>query len=68
MPVEAFNFVAGVLDKSGIFISVISQIELLGFRFPSFEEQIATEDFVIDSNILELDNEIVNKTIEIQKK
>ncbi len=47
-------------------LSVINQIELLGFK--ADPDEIKTiEDFVAEMNVLPLSYEIVNKTIELRK-
>lgn len=47
-------------------ISVITTIEILGFKAPPDDEAL-TLDFVNASTIVELDSEIVKKTIDIRK-
>lgn len=56
------------IDHSGIAFSVITQIELLGFRFPSNVEQVATELFVNDALILALDERVVASAILIRRQ
>jgi predicted nucleic acid-binding protein len=51
----------------GCNLSVISQIELLGYYFPTIDVEAKTEKFVKQCTILPLDNEIVNKTIELRR-
>ncbi len=52
---------------AGINLSVITKIELLGFAFPTNEVQVKTEKFISKSAILPLDDEIVEKTIELRR-
>jgi predicted nucleic acid-binding protein len=52
---------------NGSNLSVITKIEILGFAFPTNEIQAKTERFIINSNILPLNDEIVEKTIEIRR-
>ncbi len=48
-------------------ISVITKIEILGFETTSESTQLL-ESFVLDSLVLGLSDEIVDKTIEIRKR
>ena len=52
---------------NGSNLSVITKIEILGFAFPTNEIQAKTERFITNSNILPLNDEIVEKTIEIRR-
>lgn len=65
---SAYEFVSAILDTQGIRISVVTQIELLGFRFPSDEEKTATESLVNDAMILTLNEAVVLKTIAIRRQ
>jgi predicted nucleic acid-binding protein len=49
-------------------ISVITKMETLGFNFLSAFEQESMETFINYSEIQNLNNEIVNKTIELRKQ
>lgn len=51
----------------GLNLSMITKIELLGFAFPTHEVQAKTERFISKSAILPLDDEIVEKTIELRR-
>ena len=51
----------------GFNISVISQIELLGYDFSTIDIKSKTEKFVNQCIILPLDNEVVAKTIELRR-
>lgn len=51
----------------GLNLSIITKIELLGFAFPTSEVQDKTERFISKSTILPLDDEIVEKTIELRR-
>jgi len=57
------NTIAEIIDEE-INISLITKIELLGFS--SVEQNL--EDFVSCANVLALNDEIVNKTIELRRK
>lgn len=48
-------------------ISVINRIELLGFKGISANESAALNSFISNSNIIDLDEEIILKTIQIRK-
>lgn len=48
-------------------VSVITKMEVLGYRAPSDEERLKYEGFLADTLINNRNEEIVNKTIEIRK-
>jgi hypothetical protein len=48
-------------------LSIISKIEILGFN-SSIEVNKILLDFISDSNIYQLNNEVVEKTIELRKR
>src|ERR1035437_8058385 len=48
-------------------ISIISKMETLGYNFKTMTEQYKMEGFINGSNILEINNDVVNKTITIRK-
>ena len=52
---------------SGFNLSVVSQIELLGYNFPTSEVKSITEKFINQCTILPLDNAVVAKTIELRR-
>lgn len=51
----------------GVFLSVISEIELLGWQFPSVETETIMETFINDCIIVKLSRNVVLKAIEIRK-
>jgi predicted nucleic acid-binding protein len=53
---------------TGFNLSVITQIELLGFAFPTDEVKAKTEKLVAQCTVYTLDNQIVAKTIELRQK
>ena len=53
--------------SSGFNLSVISKIELLGYAFPTIEEKEQAESFIKASTIFALNDDIVDKTIELRK-
>jgi tRNA(fMet)-specific endonuclease VapC len=74
----AIYFLDGNLTPSGIIflqplinqeinISVITKIELLGWNFPNSSKSEIHNEFVTQSNVFPLDDEIVEKTIEIRR-
>lgn len=66
LPKPSMQFVSGIVDEKSC-ISVITKIEALGFNFQSAKEQNTIEFFISGSTVLDIDNEIVEKTIEIRK-
>ena len=67
LPQKARDFMKEVLNEDGSYISVITKIELLGWLAASSEKIRDVEDFVQDSEILQLTDVIVDKTIEIRR-
>ena len=65
-PKPVMQFLSRIVDDNPC-ISVITKIEALGFDFPSANEQNAMETFIAGSTVVDIDNDIVNKTIEIRK-
>ena len=65
---NGFHLVGAAIDSKEVAISVVSQMELLGFAFPSPEEEGITEQFVADINILSLTDSIVRQTIAVRKE
>ena len=59
-------FLQPVINQE-INISVITKIELLGWSFPNSNKFEIHNEFVSQSNIFPLDDEIVEKTIEIRR-
>jgi predicted nucleic acid-binding protein len=66
LPIPSMQFMGAVIDNN-CNISVITKMETLGYLFKSMAEQITMETFVSGSNVLIINDEIVNKTIEIRK-
>lgn len=66
MPVNAVNFLRMEVQK-GISLSIISEIELLGWNAPYQQEADILESFVVGSDVIQLTRPIVLKTIEIRK-
>jgi predicted nucleic acid-binding protein len=53
--------------SKGVLLSVVSEIELLGWNASNEEEATTIESFVLGSDIIQLTRPIVSKTIEIRK-
>ena len=53
---------------SGFNLSVITQIELLGFAFPTDEVKVKTKNFTNQCTIFPLDDQVVAKTIELRQQ
>ena len=49
-------------------VSVITKIELLGFNAATVEEQTTTETFVNASFVFNLDDGVINQTIDLRKQ
>lgn len=66
LPERANTFLQVEVDK-GIYISVVSEIETLGYSLSTEYESMINEDFIDGSIIIELTRDVVDKTIEIRK-
>jgi predicted nucleic acid-binding protein len=53
--------------KKGVNISVITQIEVFSWEFPTFEMETTMKIFIYGTTIYKLTREVVYKTIEIRK-
>jgi predicted nucleic acid-binding protein len=58
---------AAVLDEKEVFVSVISEMEMLGYTGISSEEIIRIKTFLAETSIVELSPEVKNKTIELRQ-
>ena len=63
-PVTGINFIYGIVDEIPN-ISVISKIEVLSYKTNEKEYQLL-KGFCSDALLLELNEDIINKTIEIR--
>ena len=63
---KAKDFLKVEVDK-GIYISVISEIETLGYHLFTENQSMINENFINSSIIIELTRDVVEKTIEIRK-
>ncbi len=66
LPENAIEFLRNEVHK-GIFLSVISEIETLGWTAPTAFEAYITQSFVNGCTVIELTRPIVLKTIEMRK-
>lgn len=66
LPAETLPFVLDIMD-AGPNLSVTTHIEVLGFRFPNFEQLQLTESFVSQSTVFPLTEAIVQQTITIKQ-
>jgi predicted nucleic acid-binding protein len=66
IPSSGIMFLDTIVDDDPI-ISVITKMETLGYNFKSAQEQQTMETFINNSKVIDLNTEIVNKTIEIRK-
>ena len=64
---ESEKFMDQILSGS-YSISVINRIELLGFKGLHVNESEALNSFIINSNIFDLEEDIILKTIQIRTK
>lgn len=65
LPFSGMSLMDGIVDDVCV-ISVITQIEILGFDAPP-EDEVLTRSFIDSSFVIDLDANIVEKTIEIRK-
>ena len=66
LPIDGMIFMGSVVDKIPI-ISVISQIEVLGFKAPP-EDALLLNDFMDVAQIIGLPDNIIKQTIELRKE
>jgi predicted nucleic acid-binding protein len=57
-----------LLEKRTLFISIITEMELLGNNFKTTNEELLTKDFVSNCFVLNIDNSIKEKAIAIRKR
>ncbi len=67
LPFNGNSFVNSIVDVDPK-ISVITKIEVLGFNLQSAEDYQIVVDFINDNMVYNLDEFIINKTIELRKK
>lgn len=66
IPGEGMAFMHEVINQRPV-ISVITKIEVLGYKTTSAANKLL-KDFVNDSLVLDLTDEVVNKTISLRKQ
>ena len=64
---KALTMLDGIIDEQ-FYISVINKIELLGFSDITENEELKFQELINAADILDLDENIVNSTIEVRKK
>jgi len=67
LPPSGVTFLNPIIDENPK-ISVITQMEILGFNFSSKEEESITGIFINASAVLDLNSDIISKTIQIRKQ
>ena len=65
---NGFKLVGAAIDNAEVALSVITQMEALGFNFPSPDEERITNEFISELTVLHLSDEVVQQTIAIRKK
>lgn len=60
--------VAEILDGAKLYVSFVTELELLGYKGISAKEQRAVKMFLDECIIIDINNEIKNQTIEIKQK
>ncbi len=66
IPNSGMDFISSIIDEVPK-VSIITKIEVLGFNAPENHYKLL-KDFMNDSIVLELSNEIVDSCIDIRKK
>lgn len=57
-----------LLEGNTLFISIITEIELLSIPFASIQEEKLMIDFISHCNVIGLDNEVKRQAISLRKK
>lgn len=63
---NVYEFLLPIVDDE-VILSIISKMEILGFNFDNENEENIYKTFIENSLIINLNENIVNKTIEIRK-
>ena len=66
LPKDSMLLLNTIVDEKPI-ISIITKIETLGYDFKTHDEQIVMETFINACSIININNDIVDKTISIKK-
>ena len=67
LPEEILTVLDSIIDNT-FYISVINKIELLGFSNITKKEEIKFQEFINAANVIELNDDVVNKTIYIRRQ
>lgn len=66
LPLKSIGFLNQFIDQN-CYVSVITQMEALGFNFKNKADQNVTEIFIENSIVLEISAEVIQKTIAVRK-
>ncbi len=66
LPFNSIEFLNQFIDENS-YVSVITQMEILGFNYKSKTEKHITQFFIENSTVLEINADVVQKTIAIRK-
>lgn len=66
LPIKSIDFLNQFIDQD-CYVSIITQMEALGFNFKNIDERNVTEAFMENSIILDINQEVVQRTIAIRK-
>jgi hypothetical protein len=67
LPTNALDFLNNVIDTE-CSISVITEIETLGFNFTAIEDENVMQLFIDNTNVIELSSLAVGQTIALRKQ
>lgn len=56
-----------ILHKKQLYISIITELELLGYKGITVEEEMIVRDFIAQCKVINITNEIKEETIRIRK-
>lgn len=62
------NQVRELLEGHSLFISVITEIELLSIPFRKVQDELLMRDFISNCFVIDLDGEIKEQTIQLRKR
>ncbi len=66
LPIKSIDFLNQFIDQD-CYVSIITQMEALGFNFKNIDERNVTEAFMENAIILDINQEVVQRTIAIRK-
>jgi predicted nucleic acid-binding protein len=67
LPDKSMQLLSTILDEQPV-ISVITQIEILGFNNPNVNEVAILSQLVQEAEIINITNAVINQTIELRKQ